>query len=130
MLAYIESAVIVLRSHDEALRRAHGGTQAAKHALAHVDVEGLGVNALGCAVRCLAKRIYRPNGHYFYTIDRTHFRALVTYDAIIYFIMQLVSAMIGHGNRLMRKLERGGAERDGKKIGGSYVLIALFRDLQ
>jgi len=119
-----------LVSHGNTLRRANNGTQAAIHALGHIDIKLSGIQSFGGAVRRLPnglRRFYRLNINAGY---RAYLGAKVAYDAVIHLHIQLVAAYFGDRQLLMRILDGIGALHLLKVIvaaGGQYLPLLMRR---
>jgi len=122
MLPNVLCTVVVGGCHREAFRRAHSRTESAEAALAHVDVELGSVDSFRCSIGCLAEFGGRFDGLDGNTIHRAYLGTLVANDAVIYFIVQLVPAVVGYWNGFVRILNGGDAGLIVKIVGLCYIV--------
>lgn len=111
MLLNFSYAEIKDLCHGETFRRANCGAESAKTALTHVDIEAGSINAFRGAVRGLSEFLDSPDRLYVYAINRTDLGTFVTHDAIVNFIVQSVSPIVGNRYHLVRILNGGNSFR-------------------
>jgi hypothetical protein len=120
--------------HRQAFGWANGGAQSAKAALAHVDIEGRGVDAFGRAIGSLAELLGGTDGFDGDAVDRTDLGALVTYDTVVNFIVKFVAPRLRDGQHLMRVLYGGDAMLSLEVVGLADISLfgasALLQDMR